>query len=61
MLNTFIGVRGTITEDPQMNLKIITPTEATAVDQSKVGTTITAQVIPPTLLPKPAEASISGN
>ncbi|HSV15231.1 MAG TPA: hypothetical protein VLI90_13310 [Tepidisphaeraceae bacterium] len=61
MLNQFIGVRGEITEDTTMSLKIITPTETTSVDQSKVGTTITAQVIPPTLLPKAPTASISGN
>jgi SH3-like domain-containing protein len=61
MLNSFIGVRGEITEDTTMSLKIISPTEVTNVDQSKVGSTITAQVIPPTLLPKAPTASISGN
>jgi uncharacterized protein YraI len=61
LLNQFIGVRGQIIEDAQMNLKIITPTEAEQVDQSKVGNTVTAQVIPPTLLPKAPTASISGN
>jgi hypothetical protein len=61
LLNQFIGVRGQIIEDAQMNLKIITPTDAEQVDQSKVGNTVTAQVIPPTLLPKAPTASISGN
>ncbi len=61
LLNQFIGVRGEITEDTAMNLKLISPTDAEAVDQSKVNTTVTAQVIPPTLLPKAPTASISGN
>jgi hypothetical protein len=61
LLNQFIGVRGDIVEDAAMSLKTIDPTLAEAVDVSKVNSTVTAQVIPPTLLPKAPTASISGN
>lgn len=61
LLNQFIGVRGDIVEDAAMSLKTITPTAAEAVDVSKVNTTVTAQVIPPTLLPKAPTASANEN
>jgi len=61
MLNQFIGVRGDITQDTTMNLKIISPNTFESVDPNKVGTTVTAQVLPPTLLPKAPTASIKEN
>ena len=62
LLNQFIGVRGDISDDAAMSLKVMTPTLAEAVDASKVNTTVTADVIPPTMLPKAAStASIQGN
>ena len=61
MLNQFIGVKGDIAQDSNMNLKVITPVSAEAVDQSKVNTTITATVIPPSLLPRTATASFNSN
>jgi hypothetical protein len=61
MLNQFVGVRGTVTEDSAMSLKIIVPTLAEPVDEAKVNTTVTAEVIPPTLMPKAPTASIAGD
>jgi uncharacterized protein YraI len=61
LLNQFIGVRGDVTEDTTMSIKVITPTVAEAVDQSKINTTISADIIPPSLLPKLPTASVSGN
>jgi uncharacterized protein YraI len=61
LMNQFIGVRGDITEDAMMSIKVISPTAAEVVDQSKVNGTISAQIIPPSLLPKVPTASISGN
>ena len=60
LLNQFIGVKGDITEDTTMNLKVIVPTDAQPVDQTKVNTTITATVIPPSLL-QTAAAGVVGN
>jgi SH3-like domain-containing protein len=61
LVNQFIGVKGDITEDSNLNLKFISPTDAETVDPAKVNTTITATVIPPSMLPKAATASVIGN
>ena len=61
LLNKFIGVKGDITEDSNMNLKVINPTSTEVVDASKVNTTVTATVMPPSLLAKTASATIAGN
>src|SRR5690349_19820334 len=50
MVNQFIGVKGEITDDPQLNLKTISPTAFEAVDQSKVNINIAAQIVPPSLV-----------
>ncbi len=60
LLNQFIGVRGDIIEDTTMSMKIMTPTVAETVDRTKVNSTVTAEMIPPTLLPKAPTAS-AGN
>lgn len=60
LINQFVGVRGELTNDPQLNLKVISnPTGVEAVDQTKVNGTVAAQVIPPSLLPKIPTASTS--
>jgi uncharacterized protein YgiM (DUF1202 family) len=50
LLNQFVGVKGELRSDPLLRMKVITPTEATPVDQTKVGTTVAAGVLPPSLL-----------
>jgi predicted pyridoxine 5'-phosphate oxidase superfamily flavin-nucleotide-binding protein len=51
LLGQFVGVKGSINVDPALNMKMIDqPTETVAVDQSKVNKTVTAQIIPPSLL-----------
>jgi hypothetical protein len=59
MINRFIGVKGDLTNDPALNLKVINnPNGAELVDQTKVNGTVAAQVVPPSLLPKiPTSAS----
>jgi uncharacterized protein YgiM (DUF1202 family) len=61
LVNQFIGVKGDITEDSNLNLKFISPTDAETVDPAKVNTTVTATVIPPSMLPKTSTASVIGN
>jgi uncharacterized protein YgiM (DUF1202 family) len=58
LLNQFIGVRGDITEDSNVSLRVINPTDSEAVDQTKVNNTVSATLIPPSLIPKTATASI---
>jgi hypothetical protein len=57
-VNQFVGVKGQITEDPRLGAKVLIPTEVTICDPGKVHQTITAQIIPPSLMPKePVQAT----
>jgi hypothetical protein len=60
LLNQFVGLKGDLSHDDAMNLKILTPTDGVTVDQSKVGTTIAATMVPPSMAGKSATAS-TGN
>jgi uncharacterized protein YgiM (DUF1202 family) len=50
MLNQFVGVKGDLTNDERLKLKIITPTGMEAVDASKVNGTVIATITPPSML-----------
>jgi hypothetical protein len=52
LLNQFVGVRGELRKDPLLRLNVIQPTEAKAIDQSRLGNGVAASVMPPSLLPK---------
>jgi hypothetical protein len=60
LVDQFVGVRGDITEDSNLNLKVIAPTGVDKVDPAKVNTTVTATVIPPSMLPQTSTVS-AGN
>ncbi|HSU66553.1 MAG TPA: SH3 domain-containing protein [Tepidisphaeraceae bacterium] len=49
-LGQFIGVRGTINNDPQLKSLIENPVEAQSVDPTKVNQSIAAQIVPPSLV-----------
>ncbi len=58
MLGQFIGVKGTISTEQALNMKIIeSPSEAGPVDVAKINKTITAQIIPPSLITAVRSAS----
>jgi hypothetical protein len=50
MVNQFVGVKGELRADPQLRMKVITPSETKVVDPSKVGSTVAAAVLPASLL-----------
>ena len=50
MLNQFVGVKGELKADPLLRMRVITPTETKPIDQTKVGTSIAAAVLPASLL-----------
>ena len=52
MLGQFVGVNGPLATDHQLSIRVINPTDAVAVDQAKINNGVTAEVIPPSLLPK---------
>jgi uncharacterized protein YgiM (DUF1202 family) len=57
MMGQFIGVKGEPTTDPQLSLRLIEPTDAEQVDQSKVNTSVMASIIPPSLLARQASSN----
>ena len=61
LVDQFIGVHGQVTADPTLSLRYVTPTDAEVVDVAKVNNGVTAPISPPSLMPKPAEASAGGN
>jgi len=57
LMGQFIGVNGQPTDDPQLSLRVIDPTDALAVDESKVNTSVMASILPPSLLARQASAN----
>lgn len=53
----FIGVIGKVADDAQLGLKVIPVVTFKVVDQSKVNSTVMAQIVPPSLLTKVPTAS----
>ena len=53
-LGQFIGVKGQIVEDQRLGARVIQPTSMTRIDPAKVHTTVTAHIIPPSLIPREA-------
>ena len=58
LVGQFIGVKGQLSDDAQLNLKVIIPASAVAVDPTQVNTKIVAQIVPPSLLPQSGTAKI---
>lgn len=48
-LGTFVGIDGTLVEDPRINLSYLTPMAIDSLDPADVYKTVTADMIPPTL------------
>jgi uncharacterized protein YgiM (DUF1202 family) len=58
MIGQFVGVSGQLQEDARLGARVVTPKEITPCDPAKVHQNITAQIIPPSLMPKePAQAT----
>jgi len=57
LMGQFVGVNGQTTDDPQLSLRVIDPTDALAVDESKVNTSVMASILPPSLLARQASAN----
>jgi uncharacterized protein YgiM (DUF1202 family) len=57
LMGQFIGVNGPTTTDPQLSLRVVDPTEAQTVDESKVNGSVMASIVPPSLLARQASAN----
>ena len=60
-LGQFIGVRGTIANDPQLKSVIDNPADVKPVDPADVQTKVAAQLVPPSLVKFPARHSSVSN
>lgn len=52
----FIGVKGDVATDSALSLKVISPSAFEAVDQTKVGGQVAAQIVPPSLVANTSQA-----
>jgi hypothetical protein len=61
LMGQFIGVKGEMATDQQLNLKVITPERFEACDPAKLYTNVAAQIIPPSLMPGGMGTATTGN
>jgi uncharacterized protein YraI len=60
-VNSFVGIKGTLSHDDKLNITLITPASIQPIDPNALGRGITAEIAPPSLRlpppPSPAPAS----
>ena len=54
MIGKFIGVKGEITSESALSMKVLVPTDAKEVDPNALYRTIASQIVPASMLPKTA-------
>jgi hypothetical protein len=57
LMGEFVGVNGHTSTDPQLSLRIIDPSDAQQVDESKVNGSVMASIVPPSLLARQASTN----
>ncbi len=57
MMGQFVGIQGQITDDTAMQLRYVSPTRIERVDSNEVFKSVTADVVPPSLLGRNATAA----
>jgi hypothetical protein len=57
LMGEFVGINGESTTDPQLSLRVINPTDAKPVEESKVNASVMASIVPPSLLARQAAAN----
>jgi hypothetical protein len=57
MIGKFIGVKGEITSESALQMKVVVPTEAKEIDPNTLYRTAAAQIVPPSMLPRTADVS----
>jgi len=60
-LGQFIGVKGQVATDPQLSLKVVTPTDWSPVDPNQLYRGVAAQIVPPSLVPQAQQASATNS
>jgi len=63
-MGQFIGVKGQLSTDPALSLKVVSPTETAVVDTNQLFRGVAAQLVPPSMIPQgaaqPQQASATG-
>lgn len=59
LIGQFVGVKGPMQTDGRLNLKVVTPTAVESVDQAKVNGSVAAEIVPPSLMPRPGTGTAS--
>ena len=54
MIGKFLGVKGEVTTESNLSMKVLVPTDAKEVDPNALYRTIASQIVPPSMLPKTA-------
>jgi SH3-like domain-containing protein len=54
MIGKFLGVKGEVTTEANLSMKVLVPTDAKEVDPNALYRTIASQIVPPSMLPKTA-------
>ena len=54
MIGKFVGVKGEVTTEANLSMKVLVPTDAKEVDPNALYRTIASQIVPPSMLPKTA-------
>ena len=57
MIGKFIGVKGEVTSESALQMKVVVPTDAKEIDPNTLYRTAAAQIVPPSMLPKTADVS----
>jgi uncharacterized protein YgiM (DUF1202 family) len=57
MIGKFIGVKGEVTGESALQMKVVVPTEAKEIDPNTLYRTAAAQIVPPSMLPRTADVS----
>jgi uncharacterized protein YgiM (DUF1202 family) len=61
LIGKFIGVKGEITTEQALSMKVVNPTDVAEVAQTEVFKSIGAQIVPPSILPQAAQQASTGN
>jgi len=54
MIGKFLGVKGEVTTEANLSMKVLVPTDAKEIDPNALYRTIASQIVPPSMLPKTA-------
>jgi hypothetical protein len=61
LIGKFIGVKGEITTEQALSMKVVNPTDVAEVAQTEVFKSVGAQIVPPSILPQSAQQASTGN